>query len=601
VANTNLKLTGLDFNELKTNFKEFLKRSDSPFKDMDYEGSNISQLLDIFSYNTYLNAFYLNMIASEMFLDTATLKDSVISHVKELNYVPRSYRSSEAKVSFSLTPSSPLDTLLIPKGTSFTTKIGSNNFSFTTADNLVVTANSSGAFNVADLTIYEGNYVVDSFVYSASNTSQRFVISNPNIDTRSLSVYVIENEGANSYSYTRATSLLDSTSTSQIFFLQAAENSQYEILFGDGVVGRLPQNGATIVAEYRVSNGELPNGSATFTIDGAIQGQSNISTISTTQIARGGSVSESLDSIKFNAPRAYQNQERAVTATDYENILKANFSEIESISVYGGEDAYPPQYGRVFISIDTNTGDGVSDIDKRRYEDFIKQRAPIGLSPVFINPEFLYLEIDVTARYNSNVTKLTSDAIATLVRTTISDYNSEKLNGFKKTIRCSKLAENINNSHSSIVGIDMLVVPFVKMVPIPGVGFNKTVTLGFELNRYYNLSTGVGEYIRSPVRAVYSSKFVYNGISCTLQDDGNGKVGIYSTDQNDNRTLVKYIGTVDYTTGTVQIEGLNVTSYDNSYISLHFNSKTKDISSTKNTILIIKDADVEVEAVPIKE
>lgn len=601
MANTNLKLTGLDFNELKNNFKEFLKRSDSPFKDVDYEGSNINQLLDIFSYNTYLNAYYLNMLASEMFLDTATLKDSIISHVKELNYVPRSYRSAEAKISFSITPASALDNLLVPKGTSFTTKIGSNNFTFTTADNLVLAANSSGAFNASEITVYEGNYVTDSFVYSAANTSQRFVISNPNIDIRSLSVYVIENEGANTITYSKASSLLDGTANSNIFFLQAAENSQYEIIFGDGVIGRVPQNGATIISEYRVSNGELPNGASNFTIDGTIQGQSNISSISTSQAAKGGGVSESIDSIKFNAPRAYQNQERAVTALDYENILLANFPEIESVAVFGGEEATPPQYGRVLISIDLNTGEGIPDIDKRRFLDFIKLRAPIGLEPVIVSPEFLYLEIDVTARYNTNVTKLTTQAIEVLIRSLVSEYNIDKLNGFKKTIRTSKLIENINNCHSSIVGVDTLVVPFSRLSVIPTVAFNKTINLGFSLNRYYNLSTGVGEYIRSNVKAVYSSKFTFNGIPCTIQDNGSGVLGIYSYSDTAAHSFVKSIGTVDYDTGSIVIDGLVVTAIEGNYLNLHYNPVSKDIASTKNTILLIKDSDVEVTAVQIKE
>ena len=221
MANTNLKLTGLDFNELKTNFKEYLKRSDSPFKDVDYEGSNVNQLLDIFAYNTYMNSFYLNMVASEMFLDSATLRDSVVSHAKELNYVPRSYRSSEAKVSFSVTPSTSLDALLVPKGTTFTTKIGSNSYSFATDTSTVLIANSAGSFNANNISIYEGSYYTDTFVYTSSNTEQRFVISNPTVDTRSISVIVLENGGANSYSYIRATSFLDQSANSQIYFVQA--------------------------------------------------------------------------------------------------------------------------------------------------------------------------------------------------------------------------------------------------------------------------------------------------------------------------------------------------------------------------------------------
>lgn len=600
MANTNLKLVGLDFESLKSNFKDYLKRSDSPFKDIDYEGSNISQLLDIFAYNTYLNSFYLNMVASEMFLDSATLRDSVISHAKELNYIPRSFVSSEAKVSFSVTPTAAISSLLIPKGTTFSTKIGSNNYTFSTPDSSVYIANSSGQFTITDLTIYEGTYLVDSFVYDSSNTTQRFVLSNPTIDTRSITVLVLENEGANTYSYSKATSFLGLTSASQTFFLQAAENNQYEVLFGDNVVGRKPQNGATIVVEYRVCNGELPNGASTFFIDGPIQGQANISIISTEQSARGGAVSESLESIKFNAPRSYQNQERAVTTSDYENLLIANFPEIAAVAAFGGEDADPPQYGRVFISVDTTSGDGASQLDKRRYQDFIKPRASVGIEPVFIDPEFLYIDLVTKVRYNTNVTTLNPSAIEALVRNVISQYNTTFLNNFKRTIRCSKLAELINNAHPSILGIDLSAHPNKRILPTIGEEYDTTITFGFILDRFVNFATLSEDYIKSPVRAIYSSRFTFNGTTCTLQDDGNGNLAIYQLDENNNDLFVKNIGTVDYTNGIVDIVGLVVDAYEGNAIHIHANPDEKDIPATRNTIITIQENDTEVTAVPVK-
>ena len=270
MANTSVSLVDLDFETIKTNLKNYLKRSDSPFKDVDFEGSNVSQLLDVLSYNTYLNSYYLNMVASEMFLDTAALRDSVVSHAKELNYVPRSFRSAEAQISFNVTPSIPMTALIIPKGTSFTAKVGSNNYSFTTNDSTVVSI-SNNVFS-ANLTIYEGSYVTDSFIYNSSNTSQRFVLSNSTVDTRSITTIIIEDNGASTLIYTKASSFLGLTDTSQSYFLQAAENAQYEIVFGDDVVGRRPKNGAVVSIEYRVSNGELPNGARTFDVDGSISG-----------------------------------------------------------------------------------------------------------------------------------------------------------------------------------------------------------------------------------------------------------------------------------------------------------------------------------------
>jgi hypothetical protein len=605
VANTNIKLVGLDFDSLKNNFKEYLKRSDSPFKDVDYEGSNISQLLDVFAYNTYLNSFYLNMVASEMFLDSATLRDSVISHAKELNYIPRSYKSAEAKVSFTVTPSSPLDTLLLPKGTSFTTKIGSNNYTFSTDENAVLISNANGVFTADSISIYEGAYVVDSFVYTSSNESQRFVLSNPTLDTRSITVLVLENEGSVTTAFTRATSFLGQSSNSNIYFLQAAENGQYEILFGDGIIGRKLQNGATIAVEYRVCNGELPNGSNVFFIDGPIQGQSNISTINTIQSARGGGISESIESIKFNAPRSYQNQDRAVTATDYENLLLANFPEIQAVSAFGGEEATPPQYGKVFISVDVAGGDGSSALDKARFLTFIKPRATIGIEPQFIDPEFLYIGTVANVRYNVNLTTLSPSAIETLVRNAISQFNEDNLNNFKRVLRCSKLAEVINNVHPSILGIDLNVHPYKIMVPTLNTDYSTTIEFGFKLSQFVSFATKAEDYIRSKVRAVYTSRFTFQGNSCTIQDDGNGKLAIYRFDDEGNSIYIKDIGSVDYETGQVRIVNLNISAFnvDNlpAGIHVHVNPEQKDIPATKNTIITIPEGPLSVTAEPVKE
>jgi len=601
VANTNIKLVGLDFETLKSNFKEYLKRSDSPFKDIDYEGSNINQLLDIFAYNTYLNSFYLNMVASEMFLDSATLRDSVVSHAKELNYIPRSYRSAEADISFTVTPSTSISSLLLPKGTTFTTKIGSNNFTFSTADNLVATPNANNIFSINNLKIFEGNYVVDSFIFSSSNTNQRFVLSNPTVDTRSISVIVLENNGEESYSYSRATSFLGQQSNSQIYFLQAAENQQYEVIFGDGVIGRKPQNGATIAVEYRVCNGELPNGASVFFIDGAIQGQANISNITTVNTARGGGINETIESIKYNAPRWYQNQDRAVTTSDYESILLANFPEIQAVAAFGGEDSIPPQYGKVFISVDVINSDGVSEVDKTRFLNFIRPRAAIGIEPVFINPEFLYIDLVTEVRYNTDVTSLTPSAIETLVRNEVSLYNTQNLENFKKILRSSKLTERINNVHPSILGIDLAVHPNKRIVPTTGSIINATINFGFEIQTFVSFASASTQYIRALISAVYSTRFTYKGLPCVLQDSRDGVLNIYSLDENDIPTLVTPIGSVDYKTGVVVINGLVVDSYEGNHIGIYVNSTDKDIPATRNTIIRIDEIDTEVTVVPVKE
>lgn len=598
MANTSVSLVDLDFETIKSNLKTYLKRSDSPFKDVDFEGSNISQLLDVLSYNTYLNAYYLNMVASEMFLDTAQLRDSVVSHAKELNYLPSSYRSAAARVSFTVAPSTAITSLVIPKGTSFTAKVGSNNYSFTTDESSVLNINANNQF-AANLVIYEGTYVTDSFVYDAANTSQRFVLSNPTIDTTSLTVTVIEDNGASALVYTKQNSLLGVGANSQVYFLQGAENSQYEIVFGDGVAGRKPKNGAVVSAEYRMCNGELPNGARTFDIDGSISGQSNISSITTVSVATGGSVGESIESIKYNAPRHYQNQERAITASDYETLLINNFPEIQAVAAYGGEDASPPQYGKVFIAVDDFNIDGSSESAKQKYYDYLKDRSPLSIDPVIIDPEFIFVETQVLARYNVNATTLQTSDISTIVKTVVSSYSTTDLSGFKKTLRQSQLIQKINQAHSSIISCDVYTIPYKKLEVTPGVNYSRIIEFGFPLSTNYTIS--YDDYITSEVKAVYSFNFIYNGRLCNLQDDRNGNLGIYTATGVDKNTLLINVGTVNYDVGEIVITNLLIDQLtEGTHVHLYVNPLEKDITSTKNYILSIPDEDIMVDVQAIK-
>ena len=601
MSNNSISLVGLDFAQIKSNLISYLKRSDSPFKDVDFEGSNINNLVDVLSYNTYINSFYLNMVASEMFMDTAQLRDSVLSHAKELNYVPRSFRSASAKVAFTVTPSTPLDSLIIPKGTSFTTRVGSSNYTFTVNEATTINANTDGDF-YANLTIYEGSFSTDSFVYQSSNTTQRFVLTNPTIDTSSLTVTVTENNGANVYTYTRASTFLGQSANSKIYFLQAAENNQYELIFGDDIIGRRPKNGAVVSATYRSCSGELPNGARQFDIDGAISGQTDISPITTVTAATGGAISETIESIKYNAPRHYQNQERAVTASDYESLLRINFLNINDISAYGGEDLDPPVYGKVYIAVDTVDSDGVADGDKLKFYEFIKTRTPVSIDPVFVDPEFLYLEARCVARYNSNITTATPNDIGTLVKGVISQYNLDSLNGFKKTLRYSNLVGLINNAHNSLISHDLDIVPFKKIIPTTGTNFNTVLDFGFELSTYYTISHD--DVVRTYIPAVRSTNMIKDNKTVYIKDDTAGNLGLYTVEVGtDAETLLSNVGTVNYLTGSVSIVNLNINDYipaSGSHVHIYATPKIKDISSTKNQIITIADGDIEVVVEAVK-
>lgn len=595
MANTSISLVGLDFNTIKTNLKNFLKNN-TAFKDVDFEGSNINVLLDVLSYNTYLNGYYTNMIASEMFLDTAQLRDSIVSHAKELNYLPRSFLSSEATVNVAITPvSSAVTSVYIPKYTTFTSRIGSNTYSFSTNEAYVLAAPTNGTFS-SSLKVYEGIVTTETFVVDRNNLTQRFVLSNQTVDVSSIDVTVYEDSGQTQLTYTQAESLIGLTNISQVFFVQAAENFQYEVLFGDDVYGRRPKNGASVVIKYRTSSGELSNGASIFTSDGSIDGHSNVS-VSTVSSATGGAAAETTESIRFNAPRRFQSQDRAVTASDYESILQARFPEIESISVYGGEEASPPQYGRVYVSIDTTNAEGVSEVNKTIYRNFIKQRSPLTIDVEFIDPEFMYVDLITSVKFNTTRTSKTTTDIVSSVKAAISSFATTNINDFKSTLFYSSLIKSIDAADPSILGNDTS-LRLIKRVQ-PSLNTNNEILVDFQ-----NV-LALDPFLREEATdvsygyTIVSSQFTFNNVTCLLVDDSLGNIYIATRDQTIIRVL-KNVGTVNYTTGIVQISNFNISSFQGPYIEIFARTENKDVESKRNTILTIDLTDVNVTALGIK-
>lgn len=593
-ANTSIVLTNIDFDTHKNTLKYYLKQQDR-FKDYDFDGSNMSVLLDILSYNTYHNAFYLNMIGSEMFLDTAVIRDSVVSHAKELNYTPGSFKSAQANVDINILTTNLLKrSFTIAKGTTFNSRFGNKNYTFSVGENIVIRDYESASatqnrFLGTNITLHEGYYVTDQFtVNSAEN--KRYVMSNRNVDISSISVTVIEDMGSSNYTYTRATSLFGLTSTSRVFFIQGAENESYEIVFGDGVIGRKPKEGSTISIEYRISNGELPNGCSSFTSDGTIEGESGI-VVLTNEKAAGGSVAESVESIKFNAPRHFTTQERAVTTEDYENLLKLNFPEINTVVAYGGEDLDPPQFGKVFVSIDLKAIDALPTAKKNEYYAFLKPRSPVSIDPVFIDPDYLYIAVQTNVKYNLNVTRLTEDDIRTLVVSAVLDYASTNLNNFNKIMRYSKLAFAIDTSQQSIVSNETKIKAIKKV--IPAVGTSSTFDVAFDLELDSTSTESIGYTITS-------SAFTASGKRATIQDDGLGNLQILTATDSISRKIAD-IGKVNYTTGLLQITNFNITGFEGNGIKFYATPKSNDISSNKNVILNILEEDLSINITPVRE
>ena len=592
MANTNISLTSLDFNDYKNSLKTFLKSQDR-FKDYDFEGSNLNVILDLLSYNTYQNAFFMNMIGSEMFLDTAQMRDSVVLRAKELNYLPRSFRSSKATVNLTVTANSNITLITIPKGTTFTSKAGSNNYIFSTDQNITVSGNN-GVFQANSVSLYEGTYITDTFVIqsSANTDRQRLLLSNPTIDTTSLSVVSVENNGANTVGYKLSSSILDLVADSKVYFLQGAENNQYEIIFGDDVVGRRPPDGSTIVAEYRATNGQLPNGVNKFTPNGQIGGTSNV-IVTTVSSATGGDVGESTESIRRNAPRFYATQDRAVTVRDYETLFTINYPEIQAISVYGGEEAIPPQYGSVFISLKVANYDAVPTAKKLEYEEFIKTRAPLTIRPLFIEPNYTYVSITCNVKYNVNETSLTPEDIQTLVTDSIQNYNLDNLNNFKSTLLYSRLVNKIDNAHSSIVSNETDYTLMKKLIPTLTSSRNYTIEFNTELD--YTLPPQPLNHVSYDQHAAISSKFFYAGELVSLEDDGEGLIRIVKEDTDgSHKTVVPNVGSINYNTGTIVLTNFLVSDFIGDSIRIYVMPLKKDNSSNKNTILEIPNDEIRV-------
>ena len=615
MANTSLNYATLDFDSVKDNLKDYL-RSQPIFKDYDFEASNINVLLDVLAYNTQLNGYYLNMIGNEMFLDSALMRDSVVSHAKELNYLPRSFRSSVATVDLYLQISSTASTeddvpstVLIPRGTPFSGVSENKNFTFVTDRNIEAsTANVertyddggqltsiTSTYSVSDVNLYEGDYTSDSYVVSYDNPS-RYIITNRTVDINSLIVTVIEDNGSTTQAYSRADSLFGLTSASKVFFIQAAENQTYEVVFGDGVVGRKPKDRSVIILQYRKSNGELPNGIRNFTSAGLING-AIVTNVVTTSPAAGGSISESIDSIRFNAPRAFTTQERVVTSRDYETILKTNFSEINDVSAYGGEEAYPPEYGKVYVAVDLKTTDQLPPSRRDVYYKFIRSRSPLAIDPVFVSADYTYVSVDTTVKYNVNETNLSVSDIEALVKTAIQNFNETTINGFNKTLLYSRLTSAIDNSILAIVSNDTEVTAIKTLYPTTSYSNNYDVDFGISLKD--DVGTLGLSHDATISSVIESSLFIYRGVECFLEDDGEGAIRIMAANQ-DKHSLLQTIGSVNYESGFVKLENFGPDFVSGDKLNIFAKTKEKDINSRRNTILKIRDEDINVNVIQVR-
>lgn len=592
MANTSLSLMSLDPSTLEADLKAFMRGQDA-FKDYDYDGSNMAAIIRIMAYNTWKQNFYYNAVHAESFLDSAQVRSSLLSRAKELNYVPRSARSARAQVRLTFTGTEP--TYLLRKGSSFSSIVKSQGLSFTLPDTILATS-SNGSFSVTTY-LYEGSFIADSYVLDASDEAQRLVLTNPEVDTTSLTVVVYEDGDVDGVTYSRASTLLDLDETDRVYFLQAAETGQYEVVFGDGVVGRRPADGAVAVLDYRVTRGTAGNGAKVFSIDFEVgAGVSNV-LVETLANAQAGAPIETDGSVRYYAPRHFQVQERAVSAPDYEVLLRTQFPEISAASVFGGEEADPPLYGRVLVAIDIRDVDGVPDSKKTEYRDFLKRRCGLTITPVFIEPQYTYLSVRTSVVYNVNVTTITPENLSTLVVNEVLDHVAENLDDFNAHMRYSKMVAVIDGTDPSIVG-SQTVVRIYKKVAVAS-GGPQTIVVNMAVPLYDDKITG-GAVTPTAVRAVQSESFTYSGSRVYLTDDSSGSVWV-ARDQGSQTVLIKKVGTVDYASGLILISSLTVDSIDGSTLKVYGRPAEQDVASGRDTILTVEPSEVQAVVTAVRE
>jgi hypothetical protein len=585
-SNTSINLLPLDFASLKASFQVWLN-TQPIFKDFNFSGSNLNVLLDLLSINDFKMMFYGNMLGSEMFLDSAQLRDSVVSHAKELNYTPRSNKSAVIDCDIVVNTNDITKTnLLMSQYTSFTGRIGSNNYSFSTNTN-ITGLSTNNIIIMSNVQLYEGFILTDVFNVNGSNT-QRFIISNPNIDTSSLSVIVSESGVTSNLIYQSAPSLFGLNENSQIYFLQGAENNTYEIVFGDGVIGRQPQYNDIISVKYRVSSGPIPNGISFLTSDGLIGGFSNVSIVPLDS-AHDGMFAETTNSIKFNAPRHFNTQERAVTAEDYESLLQINFPEIQAISAYGGDEVNPPQYGVVFIAIQLTNINGLPSGKITQYTNWLQSRSALNVIPIFTNPIILYVDVNVLVKYNINVTQFDSSDIITKVYNNIISFNNKFLNNFKSTLYYSQLENTIDNADFSIISNETNLRLISLINPQSGIGQN--FLINFFQPLVNNLPPINTTHLANLQTTITSTTFISAGQTVLIEDDNNGNILLVGVSLLVHK-IISIIGTVDYSSGSVFLT--NLISDTNKPIKIYALSKNKDLISNQNVILQIDTTNIEI-------
>ena len=577
-----IEITDLDFDAVKSNFKTFLSQQNG-FTDYNFEGSGMSVLMDLLAYNTHYQAFHANMLANEMFLDTTLLRASAVSHAKALGYLPTSMKASNALVTVTVKGVPITQTsLTMTAGSVFTTSVNDTSYQFVTIADHTATSDT-GTFQFDDIPIFEGTRVNYTYTVDSTNLEQQFLIPSSSVDTGTLVVRVQTSASdTTTETYKLNTDFTTLDANSKVYFLQEVEEGRFEVYFGDGVFGYKPIDGNIIILDYVVTNGALADGASAFTAASTVGGYSNVTALATAS-ASGGGFAETVDSIKFNAPLKYASQGRAVTPDDYKSILPSVYTNIKSVSVWGGEDNDPAIYGRVYISIRPKTGTTLTSTTKNQIITSLKKYNVASITPVIVDPEILQLVLTTTVKYNSTLTTKTASDIKALAETTISTFNTNNLEKFDSVFRHSNLLLDLDASDISILSSTVA----VKLKR------NISVTLNASTKYTINFNNAAYHPTNNHSQTVVESGGFFLAGNTNVQyidDDGAGNVRTFYLLGGTTKTVTNaQAGTINYNTGQIVLTSFNISSVQAASGNLEVTLKpdSNDVVPVRNQVIEI--------------
>ncbi len=595
VNNKRLRVTELDFDDIKDNLKVFLK-GQNQFKDYDFEGSGMNILLDTLAYNTHYLAYNANMVANEMFLDSSSLRSSAVSHTKALGYEVTSARAPTATINVNLSTTAATKTM--SAGTAFSSTVDGTSYQFVTISDITST-NTGNNVPFDSVTVYEGTYVTAKFVVDTSDVDQRFILADSRSDTSTLVVKVQNSTtDTTTTTYTKAVDITQLSASSTVYYLQEVETGRYEVYFGDGVVSQALSDGNIVQLQYVITNKTEANGAASFSSPTSIDGATNI-TVTTVASASGGAEPETIQSIKLNAPLDYASQGRAVTTKDYEVYVKRLFPNTQAVSVWGGEDgsydsstgvSSTPEYGKVFISVKSTTGVDLTSAQKTNLETALAPYKVASVTPVVVDAETTNLILGITIMYDSSATTYNADQIASLVATTVGNYNTSDLQLFNAPFRHSKLLGLIDSTDSSILNSVATVTMAKNFTPTLSV--STSYNLNFN-NKFFNPHSG---HNADAGGIISSTGFYLNDVTTSeyfFDDDGAGNLRSYYLVAGVRTYNNLTAGTVDYINGTITINAIIITGVGevdgatSSQIRVTVLPNSNDITPVRNQILEI--------------